>query len=407
MAGFAAVGPEAPPPGAPGVVEVPASPTTAEHVPALVPTDAAELEVRATSQDSLLLRTIRVVLGAAERFDAFSYGHRDTVLYVLSGTYCLCVLVSAVSRVPTWERVALAVFFLVLGVYGLARLALFRGEDGRWTWKSAADGLRGGWGRIRDWVADWRDLPPEARRASWTTLLVMGGCLSIAVRGGFEWMLAPKNSPGFTAWAFVGWAAIAVGLYRWYKFRSPRAPRAKELPAPRALCARTAGLPPVLDLVRHRDASLQHARAGADDYLFSLLAVLAEWKPRPRGDASELDYQDSLHRHLRKRAPQLRVERERPLEALVEGTRRRLDLAIDGRVVIELKRHLRRTADADRAFGQLRGYAQAWPHGPVLLVLCETGEEFAQQRDLRGKIEALRATDCAVVAIAAGRRASA
>ena len=121
----------------------------------------------------------------------------------------------------------------------------------------------------------------------------------------------------------------------------------------------------------------------------------------------EADYHDSLHRFLRKRAPQLQVERERPINAVIEGTRRRLDLAIDGRVVIELKRHLRKTADADRAYGQIRGYAQAWPHGPVLLVLCETSDDFAQQRGLQNKIEELRAANYAVVAIAAGRRARA
>jgi hypothetical protein len=396
-----------PPPAPPAVMTAPSPGSSLPLEFAASPPASTALEPRPAAPASLPLRIVRFILHCAERFDALSYGHRDKILYTLAGIYCFSVVGSLITKVPTWERVALAVFFFVLGAYGLARLALFRREDGRWTWRSAASGLSGSWRRARDWFSDWRELPPEARRASWTTLLVMGGCVSIAIRGGFEWMLVPKNSIGFTVWAFAGWLAIAVGLYRWYKFRSPRAPRAKELPGAAALCARAAGLPPVLDLVRNRDAALHHARVNADDYLYTLLTVLSEWKPRPRGEPTELDYQDSLHRHLRKRAPGLRVERERPIDAIVEGTRRRLDLAIDGRVVIELKRHLRRTADADRAFGQLRGYAKAWPHGPILLVLCETGDEFAHQRDLQGKIEALRSNDCAVIAVAAGRRTSA
>ena len=325
----------------------------------------------------------------------------------MAGLYCLCVIASAIWSIPALERGALIAFFSVLGVYGLARVDAFRTDDGRWTWSAALRGLGGAWGRARDWFADWRELPVEARRTSITSILVMGGCLTVAVRGGFEWVLAPRDSIFFLLWAFIGWAAIAFGLYRWYAYRSPRAPRAKELPAANVLRARASGLPAVIDLVRDREASLQRAKAGADDYLYSLLVVLAEWKPRPRGEPLEADYHDSLHRFLRKRAPQLQVERERPINAVIEGTRRRLDLAIDGRVVIELKRHLRRTADADRAYGQIRGYAQAWPHGPVLLVLCETSDDFAQQRGLQNKMEELRAANYAVVAIAAGRRARA
>lgn len=355
----------------------------------------------------IALRGMRAVLHLAERIDALSYGNRLTIIYALACIYCLSVIASAIWSIPALERGALIVFFLMLGVYGLARVDAFRTDDGRWTWSAALRGLRGGWGRARDWFADWRELPVAARRTSLTSILVMGGCLTVAVRGGFEWVLAPKDSMFFLLWAFIGWAAIAFGLYRWYTYRSPRAPRAKELPPANVLCARASGLPAVIDLVRDREASLQRAKAGADDYLYSLLVVLAEWKPRPRGEPLEADYHDSLHRFLRKRAPQLQVERERPINAVIEGTRRRLDLAIDGRVVIELKRHLRRTADADRAYGQIRGYAQAWPHGPVLLVLCETSDDFAQQRGLQNKMEELRAANYAVVAIAAGRRARA
>lgn len=385
----------------------PRAPVEAQFGLAILAPAPVEAPERLAPSAPIALRGMRAVLHVAERIDALSYGNRITIIYALACIYCLCVIASAIWSIPALERGALIVFFLMLGVYGLARVDAFRTDSGRWTWSAAMRGLRGGWGRARDWFADWRELPAEARRTSLTSIFVMGGCLTVAVRGGFEWVLAPKDSIFFLLWAFVGWAAIAFGLYRWYAYRSPRAPRARELPAANVLCARASGLPAVIDLVRDREGSLQRARAGADDYLYSLLVLLAEWKPRPRGEPLEADYHDSLHRFLRKRAPHLQVERERPINAVIEGTRRRLDLAIDGRVVIELKRHLRRTADADRAYGQIRGYAQAWPHGPVLLVLCETSDDFAQQRGLQNKIEELRAANYAVVAIAAGRRARA
>jgi len=383
-------------------------------IPALVPGEiqaefAAPQEFgrkeHTAANESVALRAMRGVLRAAERADAVTYGHRLTIIYTLSCIYCMSVIASTIWTLPLVERGALTVFFMVLGVYGLARLDAFRAEDGRWTWSAAFRGLRGALGRARDWFADWRELPVEARRTSLTSILVMVGCLAVAVRGGFEWVLAPRNSMFFMIWAFVGWSAIVVGLYRWY--HAPRRPRAKELPAANALCARASGLPAVIDLVRDREGALQRARAGTDDYLYSLLVVLADWKPRPRGEPLEADYHDSLHRFLRKRVPHMQVERERPIKAAVEGSRRRLDLAIDGRVAIELKRHIRRAADSDRAYGQVREYAKAWPHGPVFLVLCETSDDFAQQRGLQSTMEELRAANHAVVAIAAGRRARA
>lgn len=131
---------------------------------------------------------------------------------------------------------------------------------------------------------------------------------------------------------------------------------------------------------------------------------LASWSPRPRGQRLEADDQASLHRHLRKKNPALKVEREKPIRIQVEGTRRRIDLAIDDCVVIEMKRYIRRAADADRAFQQARAYATEWKDkGPVLLVLCETAAGFAQTLDLQGKIAELRANNYNVVAVAAGR----
>lgn len=366
--------------------------------------------MREPAQVSWPLRAARTVLDLAERFDEFTYGARLTILFTLSGIYCVTALVSAIFGQLVWEKITLSLFFFVLLVYGLARLAIFRDEDGRWTWRTALQGLRGGWSRTWDWLRDYRELPPEEKADTLAQAAVMGGCLAIAVRAGIFWALAPRESILFMAWAGAGVFAIGFGLVELYRLRKLRKSR-PALPAPAqagALARSVNGnLPAVIDLVRNGQAELQRARSEYGDYLADLLGVLATWKPKPRGvPPLEADYQASLHRHIRKNRPSLKVEREKPIKVTVEDVRRRMDLAIDDSVVIELKRSLRRTADLDRAYTQVRAYAAEWKDkGPVLLVLCETPSGFAQVLDLQGKIAELRANNYNVVAVAAGRRA--
>lgn len=367
--------------------------------------------MREPARVSWPLRAARTVLDLAEWFDEFTYGHRLTILFTLSGIYCLTALVSALFGQLVWEKLTLSLFFLVLLVHGLARLSMFRDEDGRWTWRTALQGLRGGWSRTWDWIRDYRELPPEEKTDTLAQAAVMGGCLAIAVRAGIFWALAPEDSIVFMVWAGAGVFAIAFGLVQLYRLRSLRKGR-PALPSSSQdgalVRSSSSKLPAVIDLVRNGPAELQRARSEYGDYLAELLGVLATWNPKPRGVPLEADYQASLHRHIRKHRPGLKIERERPIQVKVEGARRRIDLAIDDSVVIELKRSLRRTADLDRAYTQVRAYAAEWKDkGPVLLVLCETAPGFAQVLDLQGKITELRANNYNVVAVAAGRRASA
>lgn len=353
------------------------------------------------------LRAARAVLDLAERFDAFTYGHRLTILNVLAGVYCITVLLSVIVEQLVWEKLTLSLFSFVLVIYGLAHLSMFRTEDDRWTWRTALQGLRGGWSRTLDWLRDYRELPSEAKMDTLAKLSAMTGFLAIAVRAAVVWVIEPKDSIVFTTWAFAGWVAIAFGLYQLYTLRKLRKGRpALPSPSPAGAVVRTASsnLPAVIDLVRNGAAELQRARIEYGDYLADLLAVLATWNPKPRGVPIEADYQASLHRHLRKQKPGLKVEREKPIRIHVEGTRRRIDLAIDDCIVIEMKRYIRRTSEADRTFQQVRAYATEWKDkGPVLLVLCETAPGFAHVLDLQGKIAELRANNYNVVAVAAGR----
>lgn len=403
-----------PPAGSPSPVASPPAPVgSVEPAPLVLPEDFGRDErLLEGGRESGLLRAARFVLDLAERFDAFTYGYRLPILYVLSGIYCITAILTAVLGRFAGEGPALGVFFFVLLTYGLARLSMFRTEDGRWTWRTALQGLRGGWRRTWDWIKDYRELPAAEKTDTLASLATTGGCIAIAVRAGFVWALAPKGSIFFMAWAGLGWLAIAFGFYELYKTRSLRKGRPQLGPADQggALVPATSGdLPAVIDLVRDSASELQRARGAYGAYLADLLEVLSTWNPRPRGDPPlEADYQASLHRHLRKHRPGLKIERERPIRSDIEGTRRRIDLAIDDCVVIEMKRSLKRTAEADRAFHQIRAYAKEWSDkGPVLLVLCETPPGFAQVLDLKGKMQELRANNYNVVAVAAGRRASA
>ena len=64
---------------------------------------------------------------------------------------------------------------------------------------------------------------------------------------------------------------------------------------------------------------------------------------------------------------------------------------------------LSRSSEADRAVGQVWKYAEAWTHGPVMLLLCETRAGFAQAGVI-DRIGELRDRGRPLFVVAAGRR---
>lgn len=160
------------------------------------------------------------------------------------------------------------------------------------------------------------------------------------------------------------------------------------------------GLPLIIDLIRKSETDLNKI-IHKDEYIYALINSLKAWKPRCGQEAIESDYHDSLERFLRKNCPHLKIERECFVDTKSENLRRRVDFLINKNLILEIKKNLNKITDVDRAYGQVFAYSQSMP---VILIICETDENFHEKHGLNNKISELRNNGCSVVAIAAGRK---
>ena len=133
-----------------------------------------------------------------------------------------------------------------------------------------------------------------------------------------------------------------------------------------------------------------------DPNLAKLLDALDGWKPQSRTYGDEKGFENSMRRYLGDRGitrgDGYEVKRRMTL-ALKRGRPRKLtpDFVFWGKLLIEVKGHMSRSADADRALGQLYRYLLAWKRvGPSILIVC--GECDAHLQDfIIGHVEMLRA----------------
>ncbi|MEK6978326.1 MAG: hypothetical protein AABX40_08045 [Candidatus Hydrothermarchaeota archaeon] len=88
--------------------------------------------------------------------------------------------------------------------------------------------------------------------------------------------------------------------------------------------------------------------------------VIESWQPK--GCTTEKDFEQSLLKELQKKLKKQRIQTQYGLG------RQRIDIVVDGKVPIELKKDLKRTSALQRAVGQLEQYLQDWDH--LFLVLC-------------------------------------
>lgn len=100
--------------------------------------------------------------------------------------------------------------------------------------------------------------------------------------------------------------------------------------------------------------------------------VIKSWKPR--GCKTEKDYEKSLRQKLEKELKNRKIQRQ------FGAARQRVDIVVDGKVPIEIKKDLNSTAALQRTIGQLDQYLEDWPG--VFLVLC--GET---DRDMLGSLQ--------------------
>ena len=88
--------------------------------------------------------------------------------------------------------------------------------------------------------------------------------------------------------------------------------------------------------------------------------LVRKW--RPRGCATEKDYEKSLYEYLHKKLEAIQVTKQ-----FAKG-RIRADIVVGDRVIVELKNNLDSTAKYQRLVGQIAEYKE-WP-GEIIVVLC-------------------------------------
>lgn len=91
-----------------------------------------------------------------------------------------------------------------------------------------------------------------------------------------------------------------------------------------------------------------------------IASLIAKW--RPRNCKSEKQFEASLYEYLHDNLSELQVTRQ------FANGRLRADIAVEGKVVIELKNNLDTTSKYHRLLGQLTEYEE-WA-GTVFIILC-------------------------------------
>lgn len=335
--------------------------------------------------------------------DRATYGRQLLLLSLLAGGVWSCEHF-APEIYPAILFAYCSLSYLLL----LARLWWIREDDGTWTWRKFAERT---WGTISAAVNglfrreefSFRLLLEDAQQvliAAGLGLVVLAPPLASLVRfvldgsgqlgRGFLSLLKTLQAAG--AWALL--AGAVMWISRRFGKRAPVTVAFKDAAAAMVKPGVAQQLPFVLDL-RDPTASLD----SLPPLLRPLAATLADW--RPRHYERETGYESSLVNFLKKRLPGVRAKQQQPFEA-EDGTRGKLDVVIDSTLVIELKRALKAASDVDRAVGQVFKYSASWKAGPVVLLLCEAKQDFAEQPIIR-RLAALRAAGHAIFVVAAGR----
>jgi hypothetical protein len=311
---------------------------------------------------------------------------------------------------PSWVEPLVAMSFVLLtATLAVARIAMFRDEDGRWAPSIGLSNLLEEGNDLRERLNTYRGLGANQRLQMVGSGLIAIALVVLAVRR----IANMVYESGLDSWDFdwgeawdYGAFTIGVGLW-WMGFLALRregrrtslvVDASKDDRAARAVSSAFADLPAVIDCREGGSAEMFAMRA-SHPLLANLLTVLGQWHPR-RAE-KEKPYQRSLHRKLLQLLPAADPKEEVPLRSQHVRHTGRIDILLGHCVLIEMKRRLT-TSTAQKALGQVLMYADLWrDKGPLVLLLCDTDAEFAVPF-FEPHVRRLRADGCSVVAIMAG-----
>lgn len=90
--------------------------------------------------------------------------------------------------------------------------------------------------------------------------------------------------------------------------------------------------------------------------------IIKSWEPK--GCTTEKDFEKSLYDKLREKLKNQKIQRQ------YGSGEQKVDIVVDDKVPIELKKDIKNTADLQRTIGQLEMYLNRGHWTGVILVLC-------------------------------------
>src|SRR6185369_1108750 len=354
-----------------------------------VVTNAAEDKrggARMVQGAALAAMTASKLVTIADKIDSLLYGKRAKTLVLAAALVVVPPTLARWTELPSWlQPLALAAFLMLALVLSLARIAMFRDDEGSWDPRLGLTNIRLAVTDLRNSFAQFRAAHPKQRIRSIGSACVGAALVSLAVRAAGN---ALYNS-GFDSWDFnwtedVDWMIFTVGgcLWGWVTWTTHKegqlaallADPEKDSGAAEAVALAFVGLPTLVDC-RDRSSAEAFTRDATHPLVSRLLGELGGWHPR-RAD-TEKPYQHSLYRKLRTAVPEAEPQLEVPLRSQGLPYTGRIDILFGRCVLVEVKRRLT-TSTAQKALGQIEMYVQIWQHkGPVVLVLCDTDPNLA------------------------------
>ncbi len=315
-------------------------------------------------------RAVPVLLRASVALDEALHGRSR---WALAGLALSCGLIAplldyfASDGRSTLRGFTLVFVLLAFTGLGVAHLHTLKRDDGQWDPKVARLRIQSAARTFFDSCEQFADSPPHLRQ------LLIGQALTVVGLTAFAWagMLSAIRLlfgllSASTSLPFVGGTLVLAGVAVSYQAsRSAPALRFSLQESGNALAA-AAELPPIVDL----NEPLPEPFGGGTTLLHKSLLALVSWPAQQSPD--EAAYRAALERHLQRRLPACRVERERWVgRAQSDGI---IDLVIDGVVVIGIQRGFQ-NASAQRAIARMKRYARTWAGKPMILAVFDAPRE--------------------------------
>lgn len=341
------------------------------------------------------------VLDVADYIDRFLYGYR---LKLFVGLSLFVVVIAPIidwlrnDWRDTWTARSTVILFILLVVLLFAWVGSLRDDEGKWSFKRVRNRI---WTYLMiniDYLKDTIGMPQEEMVYRLCTISIIGSfCwkamqnISVFTRKLFHIHWKAMNSFERTTntwsfWLFILGVALLIYLLNKDKNKTLdnlskdffAFSKHNKTTKTEALIAETKAENLIFNT---RDkAQINEILISDNSKLFNdFILSLQKWTPRDC--ESEDDFQNHLHRQLKRNLPHATIEREYRLVTDETNRRkdRKADIVINEEILIEMKSNFQATA-TDRATGQVWNYAKLWGNrGPVILLLCDADYEHAKK----------------------------